>query len=99
MADSSSESEEDVRPRRVKPEPVFEAVSASRSQIQHELQMMRRQMAMRAMFQAPALWINEPLDPALPWHDMETKHKSGLKFLHEAIQKANMTWTKGHGKC
>ena len=49
---------------------------------------------MRAMFQAPALWINEPLDPALPWHDMETKHKSGLKFLHEAIKKAKMTWTR-----
>ena len=48
--ESSSESEEE-RPRRpVKREPV----SASRTQIQHELQMLRRQMAMRAMFQAPA---------------------------------------------
>ena len=62
--ESSSESEEEVRPRRVEPETVFETVSASRSQIQHELQMMRREMAMRAMVQAPALWINEPLDPA-----------------------------------
>jgi hypothetical protein len=52
--DSSSEAEEDVRPRRVKREPVREPVSASRTQIQHEIQMLRRQMAMRAMFQAPA---------------------------------------------
>ena len=69
--ESSSESEEEVRPRRVEPEPVFETVSASRSQIQHELQMMRREMAMRAMVQAPALWINEPLDPAR--HGNETQ--------------------------
>ena len=69
--ESSSESEEEVRPRRVEPEPVFETVSASRSQIQHELQMTRRKMAMRAMFQAPALWINEPLDPA--GHGNETQ--------------------------
>ena len=52
--DSSSESEEDIRPKREKREPVREPVSASRTQIQHEIQMMRRQMAMRAMFQAPA---------------------------------------------
>ena len=52
--DSSSESEEEVRPKRAKREPVREPVSASRTQIQHEIQMMRRQMAMRAMFQAPA---------------------------------------------
>ena len=52
--DSSSESEEEVRPKRAKREPVREPVSASRTQIQHELQMLRRQMAMRAMFQAPA---------------------------------------------
>ena len=51
---SSSDSEEDIRPKREKREPVHEPVSASRTQIQHEIQMMRRQMAMRAMFQAPA---------------------------------------------
>ena len=57
--DSSSESEEEeeVRPKRTKHrEPVREPVSASRTQIQHELQMMRRQLAMRAMFQAPAFY-------------------------------------------
>jgi hypothetical protein len=48
----ASESEEEVRPRRR--EVPHEPVSASRTQIQHELQMMRRQMAMRAMFQATA---------------------------------------------
>ena len=53
--DSSSESEEEVRPRRR--EVPHEPVSASRTQIQHELQMMRRQMAMRAIFQAPAFNI------------------------------------------
>ena len=51
---SESDSEEEVQPKRVKRQPVHEPVSASRTQIQHELQMMRRQMAMRAMFQAPA---------------------------------------------
>ena len=57
--DSSSESEEEeeVRPKRTKHrEPVREPVSASMTQIQHELQMMRRQLAMRAMFQAPAFY-------------------------------------------
>jgi hypothetical protein len=56
VKEESSESE-DERPKRTKREvrePVREPVSASRSQIQHELQMLRRQMAMRAMFQGPA---------------------------------------------
>jgi hypothetical protein len=51
---SESDSEEEVQPKRVKREVPREPMSASRTQIQHELQMMRRQMAMRAMFQAPA---------------------------------------------
>ena len=50
---SESDSEEEVQPKRVKREVPREPMSASRTQIQHELQM-RRQMAMRAMFQAPA---------------------------------------------
>jgi len=56
VKEESSESE-DERPKRTKREvrePVREPVSASRTQIQHEIQMLRRQMAMRAMFQAPA---------------------------------------------
>ena len=52
--ESSSDSEEEKPRRPAKREPVHEPVSVSRTQIQHELQMMRRQMAMRAMFQAPA---------------------------------------------
>ena len=52
--ESSSDSEEEQPRRPAKREPVHEPVSVSRTQIQHELQMMRRQMAMRAMFQAPA---------------------------------------------
>ena len=52
--ESSSDSEEEQPRRPAKREPVHEPVSASRTQIQHEIQMMRRQMAMRAMFQAPA---------------------------------------------
>ena len=98
--ESSSESEEEVRPRRVEPEPVFETVSASRSQIQHELQMMRREMAMRAMVQAPALWINEPLDPAR--HGNETQVWSlvwgGAVPGHTAANSVkHSSWKHGEG--
>ena len=65
--------------------------------IQHELQMMRIQMAMRAFrrLDVPAFRLMNP------WirHVMETRRKSGLKSLHEAIKKAKMSWKKGHRKC
>ena len=95
MKKVDSESEEEVRPRRR--EVPRESVSASRTQIQHELQMMRRH---EGDVPGPRI-LMLVVSKMNPWISrvMDTKRKYGLKSLHDAIKKAKMTWKKGHGKC